>query len=251
MNIATEITRLQKAKINIKTAIESKGVTVGDGLIDTYADKIAEISSGGADSAYQNGFEDGKKAEHYRFWNVLQKGGEEELSYYWTFSNGRYTDENYGPIFPIRCSSGLGTGGQNIFYGSSITDTKVEIITGINRSITNCFSGCTEMHTIRKIITNPGTTYKDAFKGCESLVNIEMAGTCGKDISFPDSPLLSKESIISIKNVLSDETDSLTVTFNKTAINNAFGIDIDDESTYTDEWNTLRESKSNWTFSFV
>jgi hypothetical protein len=46
MSIATEIQRLQNAKADIKTAIEEKGVEVGDGLIDTYAEKIAEISSG-------------------------------------------------------------------------------------------------------------------------------------------------------------------------------------------------------------
>lgn len=43
MSIVTEIQRLQSAKINIKTAIENKGVTVGDGTIDTYAEKIGEI----------------------------------------------------------------------------------------------------------------------------------------------------------------------------------------------------------------
>ena len=47
MSIATEIQRLQTAKADIKSAIEQKGVTVGDGLIDTYAEKISEISSGG------------------------------------------------------------------------------------------------------------------------------------------------------------------------------------------------------------
>jgi hypothetical protein len=47
MSIATEIQRLQTAKENIKTAIEEKGVEVGEGLIDTYAEKIKEISSGG------------------------------------------------------------------------------------------------------------------------------------------------------------------------------------------------------------
>lgn len=49
MSIATEIQRLQNAKADIKTAIEEKGVEVGDGLIDTYAEKIAEISGGGGD----------------------------------------------------------------------------------------------------------------------------------------------------------------------------------------------------------
>lgn len=47
MSIATEIQRLQNAKSNIKTAIENKGVEVGNGTIDTYAEKIGEISVGG------------------------------------------------------------------------------------------------------------------------------------------------------------------------------------------------------------
>lgn len=47
MSIATEIERLQTAKKDIKSAIEEKGVTVGDGNIDTYAEKIGEISAGG------------------------------------------------------------------------------------------------------------------------------------------------------------------------------------------------------------
>lgn len=52
MSIATEIQRLQQAKTDIKTAIEAKGVTVGDGTIDTYAEKISEISGGGGPSGY-------------------------------------------------------------------------------------------------------------------------------------------------------------------------------------------------------
>lgn len=52
MAISDEITRLKNAKASIKTAIENKGVTVGNGTIDTYASKIDEIetgSSGGVD----------------------------------------------------------------------------------------------------------------------------------------------------------------------------------------------------------
>ncbi len=44
MSIITEIERLQQAKTNIKSAIENKGVTVGDGTIDTYAKFIEQIS---------------------------------------------------------------------------------------------------------------------------------------------------------------------------------------------------------------
>lgn len=47
MSIATEIERIQNAKASIKASIEAKGVTVGDGTIDTYASKIDEIQAGG------------------------------------------------------------------------------------------------------------------------------------------------------------------------------------------------------------
>ena len=61
MSIAQEIQRIQSAKANIKSAIEQKGVTVGDGTIDTYAAKISEISGGGSGD-YEQGFEDGKNS---------------------------------------------------------------------------------------------------------------------------------------------------------------------------------------------
>ena len=60
MSIANEIQRLQGAKANIKSAIEEKGVTVGDGTIDTYAEKISEISGGSG--GYEQGYEDGKNS---------------------------------------------------------------------------------------------------------------------------------------------------------------------------------------------
>ena len=41
------IERLEQAKADIKEAIENKGVEVGDGLIDTYADKIRQIKERG------------------------------------------------------------------------------------------------------------------------------------------------------------------------------------------------------------
>ena len=48
MSIATEITRLQTAKTDLKTAIEAKGVTVpSSAKIDTYDDYVSQISTGG------------------------------------------------------------------------------------------------------------------------------------------------------------------------------------------------------------
>ena len=61
MSISTEIQRIMTAKTNIKTAIENKGVTVGDGTIDTYAEKIGKIETGGSGD-YEQGYEDGKNS---------------------------------------------------------------------------------------------------------------------------------------------------------------------------------------------
>ena len=48
MSIATEISRIQSAKADIKTAIEAKGVTVpSSATIDTYDDYVSQISGGG------------------------------------------------------------------------------------------------------------------------------------------------------------------------------------------------------------
>ena len=48
MSVASEITRLQGAKADIKTAIEAKGVTVpSNALLDSYDAYIAQISGGG------------------------------------------------------------------------------------------------------------------------------------------------------------------------------------------------------------
>ncbi len=56
MSVATEITRIQSAKSNIKTAIENKGVTVpNDALIDAYATYISQISGGSSGLTYETG----------------------------------------------------------------------------------------------------------------------------------------------------------------------------------------------------
>ena len=56
MSIATEITRIQQAKADIKTAIEAKGVTVpSSATIDTYDDYVSQISGGGGLSRNTSG----------------------------------------------------------------------------------------------------------------------------------------------------------------------------------------------------
>ena len=87
---------------------------------------------------------------------------------------------------------------------------------------------------------------------CSSLEDIEFVpNTINISISFQWCSKLSKTSITSAINGLDNSVTGQTITFSKTAVNNAFGINVDDESTYTEEFNILRNSKSNWTFAYA
>lgn len=56
MSIASEITRLQTAKADLKTAIEGKGVTVpSSATLDDYADLVDDIQTGGGGGYFAEG----------------------------------------------------------------------------------------------------------------------------------------------------------------------------------------------------
>ncbi len=195
-------------------------------------------------------YDAGKKAEYDAFWDPLQNEGA-PTRYYWRFAYPNWNDDNYDPKYDIvgaDASNALG----NTFYTSGITDTKVAIdATRVPTGLDATFYWARKMQRIRKLIITENTTFKNAFTDCSALISIdEIEGTIGQNISFKDSTKLNKASIESVINALSEKESGLTVTFSKEAVNNAFGIDIDDESTYTEEWNTLRNSKANWTFAY-
>lgn len=115
-----------------------------------------------------------------------------------------------------------------------------------------CFYYSRNLETIDKIILkNDGsqTGNDNNFAGLGKLKNIIFEGVIGSNINFKDSPLLTKSSIISIINALSNEKGA-TLTLSQTAVNNAFGS-IDSQ-----EWIDLIISKSNnynglWTITLV
>lgn len=59
MTIAENLNRLYDVKENIKTAIETKGVTVGDTPFTEYPQKVSEIIGGDCEGVYQKGYDDG------------------------------------------------------------------------------------------------------------------------------------------------------------------------------------------------
>lgn len=104
---------------------------------------------------------------------------------------------------------------------------------------------------IDKFISSAITAFDNStFQNATFLTDITMSGVVAKSINFGTCPL-NKASIISVVNVLSSSTTGQTVTFKKTAVNTAFGINVDDASTFTDEFKALRNSKASWTFSYA
>jgi hypothetical protein len=120
-------------------------------------------------------------------------------------------------------------------------------------ALNSTFGYLKRCHTIDKIIVYENTKYSNTFQESGKLKRMIVEGTIAQNgFNVKWSTKLDKESITSIVNALSNTTSGLTVTFSKTAVNNAFGIDVDDPTTYPEgsEWYELRNSRSNWTFAY-
>lgn len=150
-------------------------------------------------------------------------------------------------------------------------------------SSSNHFAWSQSLHTIDLIISSKTSMWNSAFYNCTALKNILFEGVIGLSIQFGQSPL-TKDSIMGklltaeeyetlsetvktnnvfefngnyyyggIVTALANDTTGKTLQLKKTAVNNAFGIDIDDETTYPEgsEFYTLRHSKDNWTFGYM
>ncbi len=198
MSIASEIKRLQTAKENIKSAIEEKGVTVGDGTIDIYAEKISEISN---NDGYDKGLEDGKQAEYDTFWDNYQYNGNRG-NYVSAFNNKHWNDYTFKPKYPIIITDK----GYDILTNAEITDTKVDMDYSLASNLRLLFSQCSKLITIRKLIVSEICVFDRTFNKCTALENITFEGKIAGNISFSDSAKLSTTSIQNIIDHLADLT---------------------------------------------
>ena len=232
-------------------------------------------------------YEAGKQAEYDRFWDEFQLNGN-RTDYRNAFGGTTWNDDNFRPKYNLKISNGyqafayttivdlaqtLENAGiamseyainnaQYMFWNSlNLTRVPVIRLTGAFNAASTAygiFDSCTKLKTVDRIIivesgTQSSSYWSYSFNGCSALENILFEGVIAAKISFSQSTKLSKDSITSIINALSTTTSGLTVSLSKTAVNNAFSINVDDETTYPEgsEFYTLRHSKDNWTFSYV
>lgn len=219
-------------------------------------------------------YEAGKQASADAFWNELQQNG--ELKDYDYIFTGRYwTGDNfkpkYTPITPLRAVSMFQYASNlnidiseivdfsncaaisNTFNESAITGVgTINATLNANNRINYGFLNARKLKTIGKLIVSESIVYTQTFDNCAALENITFEGKIGNNINFQWSTKLTKDSLYSIRDALyvSSVGSAKTATFSKTAVNAAFGVDVDDELTFNEEF-VVWQDRTNWIFKYA
>ena len=213
-------------------------------------------------------YEAGKKAEHDAFWDAYQGNGA-LMSYDGAFAGTRWAAETFKPKYDIKCNraqsmfwntsrlnidlvehlsklgltldtSSCATFNQTFTY-SSIKRVGVIDARNAKGNLQDTFSNSKIVTIDKFIVSESNTKYSNTFKGCTLLENVTFEGVIVSDIDFKDCTKLTKASIDNIYAHLKPDTE-FTVTFSKTAVNNAYT---------TDEWEELVSRLPYITFSLI
>lgn len=231
------------------------------------------------------GFEEGKQAEYDAFWDAFQDNGNRK-NYQYAFCERGWNAETLKPKYMMVISTGermfyrcncvgetrldmtevckkldtsQATSALYMFSDAFLDNVTVDL--GNATTLNTCFASGNigankSIKNVTLKVTENCTTFTNAFRYCEETEEIiftEDSVIASKGLDLHWSKNLNKASIESIIHALSAETEGLTVTLSKTAVNREFGINVDDASTYPEgsEYYNLRYSKSNWTFNYA
>lgn len=274
----------------IKTLIENHGVEVPVGtpsstydetieeIIDTVEEERDNLNQEITEANTQlvtilNGGDTGGKSYYDEFWDSIQSNGT-RTNYEYAFmgESWKYNalKPKYLPIIPQFTGSMFEKcGATNVDLTDIVKITwdcwgyvrMCKDFTGlvkfgdficVHNNCQEIFYGCTNLASVRTFTSQSATVFTSTFYNCKALTDITFAGTIANSFDISYSPL-NKASIKSLIGCLSTTITGKTLSLKKTAVNNAFGINIDDETTYPvgSEFYELRHSKDNWTFSYM
>lgn len=172
MAIYDQITRIKNAKAAIKTAIEGKGVTVGTGTIDTYAEKIDQIQQGGEATTIM----------------LIERSGTSVTIPAGTTKIGNYAFYVYSTLRTVTIPDSVTSIGNYAFGTSGLTS--ITIPPAVTTISSSCFSYCVNLATVS--LPDALTTIKqDAFAGCRDLkaltipANVTTIGASALNIGSP------------------------------------------------------------------
>ena len=245
---------------------------------------VAENQQKVYDAGYEKGKSEGGGDNWYdAFWDAYQQNGERK-NYMQAFRGVGWRGTTFKPKHNMTV-----TNGNYFLYAAGVKTDPIDLIALEESGLIIDFSQCTTQmeaafsqapslvtvgtvdlssfkgtlnsvfstsQNLRRIkllkVTEKITLYQTTFANCTALTEIEFDGVIAASIDFASSPL-NKKSIDSIVEHLSGTASGQTLTLKKTAVNNAFGINVDDESTFPkgSEYYALRHSRDNWTFTYA
>ena len=226
------------------------------------------VKFGWNNGEFEAGKAEGAQEEYDRFWDTYQNYGN-RTEYTYVFAGVGWTQDLFKPKYDI-----IPTIQQGMFSYSKIVDIRPQTI-GVNVDFSRCtnfqylcrystikyigvvdcsraiagdfiFNFAGNLVSVEKIIMPENMAWAGfadkSFENAVKLEHIRIEGVIRRSTSLRWSPLLSKSSITSVINALSDTATGQTITFSQAAKNNAF----------TDsEWAELIGTKPNWTFSLA
>lgn len=244
-----------------------------DGVEATYDAGFHEGRIRGQEDGFTSGEACGRQAEYDRFWDEYQNYGKPTSlgdafsgagwnanTFYPKYNivsdayalGGVFSMFNYISSTPFNLEERLLELGITMDFSKGFSPTNMFNYANISVvpeldfshcSIDYLFNGANKTVTVRKLKVSEHTTYNNSFNSASALENITFEGVIGNSgLDLHWSTKLSRDSITNIVNHLSDSTTGMSVTFSRTAVNNAFSDAA---------WADLVAAKTNWTINLV
>ena len=252
-----------------KVVLACKGIKMKSDL------EIAASGGGGTSTneGYDKGYQEGRQAEYNEFWDTFQSNGNRtnyEYAFADSYGSKWVKDKTYKPKYPLRptyapymyystklpydCVAAVDfsqcTNFTQCFAYTALTRLgTIDMSKATNTKL--AFTGNNSLTKIDKIIVSETTPFNNTFLDSKKLTDILFEGTLGQNgLNLGQATSLSKESIISVVNILSTTTSGLSITLSRTAVDNAFAVG-NTIGSETSDWGELINTRSNWTISLV
>lgn len=153
--------------------------------------------------------------------------------------------EEFTPPKNIKVTSphGMLSGCSNLKTVSGLDKMIIGIV------LTDLFHGCTSLEDAGTLNFEGVTAASRPFQNCTALKEIRILGNIGLSVSFGESIVLSKESIISIVEALGNNVTGKTLTLSQTAVNAIDWNDTVIDGVTYNTWEEVIGARNNWTIT--
>lgn len=233
MSIADKLNTLQTIKTNIKTAIENKGVDVGDAPFTEYSNKIANIEGGSSEleqtitliPTYNYSLQlqqcktegiieiDCKNLTKTPIFGGLlfsNRGGlKMKNTSNLTVCQQMYYNTNV--VEPFLFDTSNVTDMTNMFYGCGNLETIPQFNTSNVTDMTSMFYNCGNLETLPLLNMSKVSSNNSMFKYCTKLTNLGGFEGLKIDINLSASELITRQSMLNVFNTIGEANSTITI----------------------------------------